>query len=300
MARRGGRSARPGQRSSVHTEERDAVETEVDELRRELREERARANALENLVKKKFGQKKRKKRSKGGRRKKGRPREDTSDEDSADTDSTWSTDESSSESSDDSTSSEDTDTDSEDDGRKRRRRRSKKATRRKEPKKLKGKPRWKSQAYRVQYRLNERVDKSLRAVLACKNVPRKARMAATKGQEMLSRRQKWLVVADDHGVAVANRFDGATAETLGGKEALSRLQHAIEAEERARKTEARASEGQPFRRRGPGGQDEPWIPTPQRGLQTPSQPGPRSAQLCFTCGSPGHFQRSCPNSARKP
>lgn len=73
-------------------------------------------------------------------------------------------------------------------------------------KKAKGKPKWKSPAFRSQFHENKHVDKAFRTALACRNLPRKAKVSIAKVHKSLLKRQRWLAVADDHGVAAVNRF----------------------------------------------------------------------------------------------
>ena len=287
------RSARIERSSDEEAEQRRGEDNAVEQLRREMAEAKARAEALETLVRRSLEKRKKRK------RKRKTP--------SSSTDSSTSS-SSSSDSTDKSSDSESSGSESESHSKARRRRKRKKRTRRTQSKKIKSKKRWKSTAYRAQFRENDKIDGMIRDILSCKGLPCRAAKAARKARKALTDRQKWLMVADEHGVAVAERFGGSAEEALESKQELSRLQQAIDAEDRLRALKAKGAQitpqNQPFRRRGSGEQQvRTWTPGSAARQQPSARVGPRpegaQEQRCFTCGGAGHFQRNCPNTSAR-
>ena len=132
-----------------------------------------------------------------------------------------------------------------------RRRRKKGKGRRKERKSSPKRSKWKLPSYKKQYGLTKRVRLSIGKALKTK-LPASARRYLRKGEKLLKERASCLVVADEYGGDVADRFTSSGSVCVN-EEQQTRLELALAAQGKSPAARSVAVVRQPFQAGGGGG-----------------------------------------------
>ena len=132
-----------------------------------------------------------------------------------------------------------------------RRRRKKGKGRRKERKSSPKRSKWRLPSYKKQYGLTKKVRSSIGKALKAK-LPASARRYLRKGERLLKERASWLVVADEYGGDVADRFT-SSGSLCASEEQQRRLELALAAQGKSPAARSVAVGRQPFQAGGGGG-----------------------------------------------
>ena len=189
-----------------------------------------------------------------------------------------------------SASSSSSSSESEPERRRRKRGKGRRKERRSSPKRSK----WRLPSYKKQYGLTKKVRSAIGKALKTK-LPASARRYLRKGEKLLKERASWLVVADEYGGEVADRFT-SSGSLCASEEQQRRLELALAAQGKSPAARSVAVGRQPFQAGGPGVRNaspsSAW--TPRRQFAAEGRGGAGGPPLqCFRCGRVGHIQREC-------